>query len=103
MSITSDDIAFIEDLFAPLGTITHRKMMGGLTIYCDGQVFSILDSANTLYLKAKGDFANQIADAGAVQFGADTGKTMGYWTMPEAALDDEYLARDWATRALSEL
>lgn len=103
MSISADDIAFIEDLFAPLGTITHRKMMGGLTIYCDGQVFSILDSANTLYLKAKGTIAADMAAAGAVQFGADSGKVMGYWTMPEAALDDDELARHWAARALNEL
>ncbi|MBV1903310.1 MAG: TfoX/Sxy family protein [Marinosulfonomonas sp.] len=103
MSISSDDIIYIQDLFAPLGTITHRKMMGGLTIYCDGQVFSILDSASTLYLKAKGAFAANMAAAGAVQFGADSGKVMGYWTMPEAALDDDELARDWAVRALNEL
>ena len=103
MSISGDDIAFIEDLFAPLGTITHRKMMGGLTIYCDGQVFSILDSAGTLYLKASGAFAADMAATGAVQFGADSGKVMGYWTMPEAALDDDDLARDWAGRALNEL
>ena len=103
MSISSDDIIYIQDLFAPLGTITHRKMMGGLTIYCDGQVFSILDSANTLYLKAKGAFAANMAAGGAVQFGADSGKVMGYWTMPEAALDDDELARDWAVRALNEL
>jgi len=103
MSISADDIAFIEDLFAPLGTITHRKMMGGLTIYCDAQVFSILDSAGTLYLKAKGAFAAEMAANGAVQFGAVSGKVMGYWTMPEAALDDDELARDWAAQALSQL
>ena len=50
-----------------------------------------------------GGTAADMAAAGAVQFGADSGKVMGYWTMPEAALDDDELARDWAARALNEL
>lgn len=103
MSITSDDIAYIEELFAPLGLITHRKMMGGLTVYCDGQVFAIYDSETVLYLKAKDAFANEMAAAGSTIFTAQSGKTMGYWTMPEAALDDDEAAQDWAKRALSAL
>ena len=61
MSVSESDIAFIEELFAPLGLITHRKMMGGLSVYCDGQIFSILDSSGTVYLKAKGAFAELVA------------------------------------------
>ena len=103
MSISDGDIAFAHDLFAPLGTITSRKMMGGLSIYCDGQIFSILDSELTLYLKAKDAMAEAMAAAGSHQFGAETGKKMGYWTLPDMAMDDPESACDWARRALTAL
>jgi DNA transformation protein len=103
MSVSDADIAYIYELFAPLGPLTSRKMMGGLTLYCDGQVFAILDRHATPYLKAKGVFAADLAANGAQQFGADDGKTMGYWTLPDAALDDTDIACDWARRALAAL
>lgn len=103
MSLSQSDIAFAHELFAPLGDISSRKMMGGLSIYCDGVIFSILDQDATLYLKARGGFADQMAAAGAIQFGAQSGKTMCYWTLPEQALDDTDTALDWAKRALSAL
>lgn len=103
MSVTSEDIAYVKELLEPLGHVTHRKMMGGLSIYFEGQIFSILDSQGTLYLKAKGDFAMQMANAGARQFSSVSGRTMGYWTMPDVALDDPDAVSDWARRALSYL
>ena len=103
MSVTESDIAYAHDLFAPLGQITSRKMMGGLTIYCDGVVFSILDQDATLYLKARGELADELAAEGSPQFGAETGKTMCYWTLPDDAIDDTDAALDWAKRALLAL
>jgi len=103
MSVSDGDIAFAQDLFAPLGDITSRKMMGGLSIYCDGQIFAILDSELTLYLKAKGVMAEAMAAAGSRQFGADSGQKMGYWTLPDIAMDDPETACNWARRALAAL
>ncbi len=103
MSISADDIVFVEELFAPLGSVTHRKMMGGLTIYSEGQVFAILDSHSTVFLKAKGEFAETLASNGARQFGSDDGRRMGYWTMPDDGLDDPETASEWARRTLSYL
>jgi DNA transformation protein len=102
MSVSDSDIAFAEELFAGLGQITHRKMMGGLSIYNNGRIFAILDGAGTPYLKAEGAFAARLAAEGSRQFGADSGKVMGYWTLPDAALDDPDAACDWARQALSE-
>lgn len=103
MSISAGEITFVEELLAPLGPVTHRKMMGGLTIYFEGQVFAILDSQGTFFLKAKGEFAEILASNGARQFGSDDGRRMGYWTMPDDGLDDPDIASEWARRALSYL
>ena len=103
MSVTAEDIAFVEDLFAPLGPITYRKMMGGLTIYCEGQVFAIFDRQGTVFLKAKGTFAETLDNAGSRQFGPEDGGRMGYWTLPEDALDDPDTASDWARQALAHI
>ncbi len=102
MSVSDDDIAFVKELFAGLGPLTHRKMMGGATFYCEGQVFAILSSTGEVYLKAKGGFADELAAEGSRIFGMD-GKTMGYWTLPDAALDDPDAASDWGRRALAAL
>jgi DNA transformation protein and related proteins len=107
MAVSDDQIANIHDLFDTLGPITTRKMMGGLSIYCEGQIFAILSSDSTLYLKAKGEFADQMAAAGARQFSMVNkhGKTssMGYWTMPDEGLDDFEMACQWARRALQHV
>ncbi len=102
MAVSDADIAFFKELFHGLGPLTHRNMMGGATFYCDGQVFAILSSKGEVYLKAKGAFAKALDAEGSHIFGMD-GKTMGYWTLPDAALDDPDLARDWAQRALDAL
>ena len=105
MSVSDADIAFARDLFAPLGTITHRKMMGGATYYCDGNIFAITSADGTIYLKADGAFADKLAAEGSEIFSFTRKKdgavgTMGYWTLPDAALDDADAACDWARQAL---
>lgn len=102
MAVSDADIEFVKELFDGLGPLTHRKMMGGATFYSDGQVFAILSSGGEVYLKAKGDFADALEAEGSQIFSMD-GKTMGYWTLPDAALDDPELACDWARRALAAL
>ncbi len=107
MSVSDADIAFATELFAPLGALSSRKMMGGLTIYCAGQIFALVDSQGQIFLKAKDAFAQELAETGARQFSSlnKDGKTtsMGYWTLPDAALDDPELACKWARKALDQL
>ncbi len=105
MAVTPGDIAFVTDLFAGLAPITTRKMMGGLSIYSNGNIFAILDSRGGIYLKAKDDFAKRLEAAGSAKFIYDTkdGKTatMHYWSLPEPALDDPALASDWGQAAIN--
>jgi DNA transformation protein len=105
VSVSQSDIDAAVELFSGLGDVSTRKMMGGLCLYSDGAIFAILSSDGRVYLKAKGAFADRLAAEGAEIFSYDfgTGKgagSMGYWTLPDAALDDPDLACDWARQAL---
>ena len=103
MAVSEGEINFAVELFEGVGNITVRKMMGGASIYANGQIFSVLSSEGRLYLKASGEFAETLEAEGSEKFSMGDGKTMNYWTLPEAALDDPDLARDWALRALAAL
>ncbi len=107
MAISDADIEFAKELFADVGPLTTRKMMGGLCLYSDGVIFAIIHSDARIYLKATGTYAETLVDMGAEQgsYTRDTGKVtkMPYWTLPDAALDDPTTAGDLARTALSYL
>ena len=107
MAVSNEDIEFATDLFSRLGAITFRKMMGGASIYCDGQIFAILKSDGALMIKAKDALADALAAEGSTKFTMEDKKTgkiksMGYWTLPECALDDPDEACQWAAKSLKE-
>lgn len=79
-------------------------MFGGCSLYAGGTIFAILDSGGQLYLKAKGDFADRLIEAGGEMFRFEKDgevRTMGYVTLPADALDDPALACEWAREALA--
>ncbi len=98
MSVSDADIAFATDLFSDLGPISSRKMFGGLGLYYDGTIFSLVSGDGTIYLKSKGSLASAIADDGGTQF-----HNMPYWSLPDTALEDPTLACDLGRRALAAL
>ncbi len=105
MAVSAEARAFALELFDGLGDLSVRAMMGGLAIYCRGQVFALMRSDERLYVKAEGPLAAALAAEGAEQFThrRKDGVTarMGYWTLPDAAVDDPDLACDWGRRALA--
>jgi DNA transformation protein len=104
VAVSAATRAFVLDLFDALGGISQRAMMGGLAVYRDGCIFALVTSDDRIYLKASGAFAAELAAEGAEQFAYarnGTGTTrMGYWSLPDAALDDPEAACAWARRAL---
>ncbi|MGL4281214.1 MAG: TfoX/Sxy family protein [Albidovulum sp.] len=107
MSVSEADIAFARELFAGLGPLSHRKMMGGLCLYRDGTIFAILNSDGSIWLKGAGDAAARMVAEGWERWtytrkdGSQT--SMTYWRLPDAALDDPALACSLARDALSAL
>lgn len=106
MSVSAAELAAARDLFAPLGAeIAHRHMMGGAILYADGRIFGAIMGDEGLHLRASGALADRLAAEGSRQFVWTNPKTgaphrMGYWSLPDAALDDPDAACDWARAAL---
>jgi DNA transformation protein len=101
------DPEFINDLFAPFGPVTVRRMFGGAGIYREGLMFALVfDGA--IFLKVDDASIPDFEREGSRPFVYTSAKSPGkigraslsYWRLPERLYDDpEDLAR-WAERAL---
>jgi DNA transformation protein len=104
MAVSAETRAFVLELFDGLGHVTARAMMGGLTLYADGLIFAIVALGDRVYIKADGDLAEALRAEGAEQFAypRKDGRIdrMGYWTLPDDALDDSDAACAWARASL---
>ena len=105
--MSTEDIAFYTDLFAPLGAITTRAIMGGTVFYADGRLFATHHGDGRLYLRSRGALAQRLDAEGEDQLtwtrpSDGHVQTMGYWSLPAAALDDPDLACALAREALAE-
>ncbi len=104
MPVSSGFIETITEMLGRLGRISVRKMFGGAAVYCDSQVFALLDD-DTLFLKvdeaSRGDF--EAEGCGPFVYttkdGAQTLAT--YHRAPDRLLDepDDLLA--WAKTAIA--
>ncbi len=107
MSISDADIAFAKELFDGVGTLTTRKMMGGLCLYSDGTIFALIHSDGQIYIKGQGAFMEELEALGGTRWTYQReGKkptSMPYWTLPEQYLDDPSEAQALARKALSFL
>lgn len=100
---------FARELFAGLGTIAIRRMFGGAGVYCDGLMFAMI-AADAIHIKANDDaLQDELRAEGsgpfvwAPQSGPRKGERidLGYWRLPDSALDDPELALGWGRKALA--
>lgn len=93
----------IADLFAAFGPVVVKRMFGGAGLYADGLMFALW-AGDTFYLKADAALAGDLKGRGSVPFSYEAKgvvRTMGgYWSVPEAALDDADDLAALARRAL---
>ena len=91
-----------KDLFAELGSVSHRKMFGGAGIYAEGVMFALV-LADEIMIKATGSLADDLEAQGSTAFVYEAiGKSskMSYWRLPETAFDDPEETLNLARRAL---
>ena len=99
---------FVRELFAGLGPVQVRRMFGGAGGYADGVMF-LLIGEDTIYLKADDALKAELAAEGCGPFvwepqsGPRKGEKvdLGYWRLPDSAMDDPDEAARWGAKALA--
>ena len=93
----------LQDLLAPLGAISIRRMFGGAGVYCNGTMFGLIDG-DALYLKVDDTNRPDFQAEGLRPMVYDAkGKPieMSYWRAPERLLDDPDEMLDWARKSIA--
>ncbi len=99
---------FVRELFDGVGSVQIKRMFGGAGGYADGVMFLLL-ADDAIYLKVDASLKAELAGAGSEPFiwephaGPRSGERieMGYWRLPDAALDDPEEAARWGRKALA--
>lgn len=103
MAYDPDFGEWVREHFAGLGRLEIKRMFGGAGVYASGVMFALLDDG-VVWLKGDDDLGAAFEATGSRQFSYPTkdGRTMamGYWTLPDTALDDPEEAVVWARRSL---
>lgn len=102
MSFDTGLLEWVKESLEPIGTVTHRPMMGAAVLYLDGIVFAVLD--DQIWLKADSDSAAIWDEAGCERF-TFTSKdgrveTMNYRRAPDDVYDDPEEMKRWAKLAV---
>jgi DNA transformation protein len=99
---------FVQELFAGVGPVQIKRMFGGAGGYADGVMFLLL-AEETIYLKADDALKTELHAEGCGPFvwepqsGPRAGEKidLGYWRLPDSALDDADEAAIWGRKALA--
>lgn len=99
------DVAALEDLFAPMGQVTCRRMFSGHGVYIGTACFAIAANGQ-VWIKADATTENVLEAVGSQPFSMQapdgTVKTMrAFWTLPDEAFDDPDVLRRWCGPALA--
>ena len=101
MSVSEEFIAYILDQLSGWGDVTARKMFGGVGLYRDGKMFSLI-ADDVVYLKVDDSNREAFVQAGSSAFKPyqDKATTMSYFEVPPDVLEEpEELVR-WARQSL---
>ena len=93
----------LDELFAPLGGVSIRRMFGGLGAFKDAIMFAIVAS-DVLYFKADEQTTAAFEKEGCGPWIYHRqGKAMetSYWRVPERLLDEPDEFADWAREAFA--
>lgn len=95
----------LEDLFAPMGAVTCKRMFSGYGVYIGTACFA-LAAKGQVWIKADSASEPALEAAGSQPFSMETPegvvKTMrAFWSLPDEALDDADALKRWCEPALA--
>lgn len=99
---------FVRELFAGVGRVEVKRMFGGAGAWCDGVMF-LLIADDTIHIKVDDALKAELRAEGCGPFvwepqgGPRAGEKidLGYWRLPDSALDDPDEAAVWGRKALA--
>jgi DNA transformation protein len=99
---------YVKELFSGMGRVEIKRMFGGAGGYSGGLMFLLL-ADDTIHIKTDDALKAELRQEGSGPFvwepqsGPRKGEKLdlGYWRLPEAALDDPDLAAAWGRKALA--
>lgn len=97
----SQFVDYLHEVFQQFGTITQRKMFGGVGIYHDGLIFGLVVK-DVLYLKVDKSSKAIFLEHNLAPFSYEkNGKAvnMSYHQAPESIYEDPDVAEKWAKLA----
>jgi DNA transformation protein and related proteins len=92
----------LEELFEPIGGVSLRRMFGGIGVFRDGVMFSLVDD-DVLFLKADETTLERFEAEGSTpwiyQGRHRANVSTSYWRIPERLYDEPEEFREWAVAA----
>jgi len=102
MAVSNSYLEYILERLATVGSVTARRMFGGVGIYTGATFFALIDD-DTLYFKVDNRNRPEFEAEGMTPFrpfGEDS-YAMKYYSVPEHVIEDDQLLREWTVRALA--
>ena len=103
MPVSADYQAFVLDQLALLGSVTARRMFGGVGLYASDLFFGLIDD-DVLYFKVDDSNRSDYEREGMKRFTPFPDQPqyeMGYYEVPASALDDPEELALWARKSLA--
>lgn len=101
MAFTQGYKEYVLEQLGVVGDITSRNMFGGVGIYSDGLFFALI-SNDELFFKVDASNLADFESAGSSKFEPyGDGRTMNYYTVPAAILEDIDRLKLWAEKAVN--
>ena len=95
----SNEAALAADLFVErlsgLSRITSKKMFGGFGIFCNNQMFGIVNSEGQVFLKAEDKMKPRFEKLGSVKH-----SRMPYYSIPEEIFNNLEQFTSWAKESI---
>ncbi len=102
MTADSSFVAFVLELFAPLGRVSARRMFGGHGLFLDGTMFGLVFQEQ-LYLKVDAQSRPQFEALDLPSFTYErkgTAVSLSFHLAPDSVFDEPAQASHWGRLAL---
>ena len=96
MAGSPTDVAdILTEEWTPLGQVTTKRMFGGVGLFCDRVMFTIIDKQGAVFLRSDETTDAIFEAAGSHKHG------IPYWLVPVGVMADPVELLTWARRAVA--